>query len=42
MTKNVLLKLEYVNQEYKDGFAQDSKYFEGRFKGVNLEAAISF
>lgn len=42
MTKNVLLKLEYVNQEYKDGFAPDSKYFEGRFKGVNLEAAISF
>lgn len=42
MTNNVLIKLEYVNQQYKEGFAADSKYNGGQFKGVNLEAAISF
>lgn len=42
MTNNVLIKLEYVNQQYKEGFAADSKYNGGEFKGVNLEAAISF
>ncbi|TFV96038.1 hypothetical protein E4S40_07370 [Algoriphagus kandeliae] len=42
MTNNVLIKLEYVNQQYKSGFATDSKYNGGQFKGVNLEAAISF
>ncbi|NVJ86695.1 MAG: hypothetical protein HWE15_10350 [Algoriphagus sp.] len=42
LTNNVLIKLEYVNQQYKSGFAADSKYNGGQFKGVNLEAAISF
>ncbi|MDF2156709.1 hypothetical protein [Algoriphagus sp. CAU 1675] len=42
MTNNVLIKLEYMNQQYKEGFAADSKYNGGEFKGVNIEAAISF
>lgn len=42
MTKNVLVKLEYVNQEYKNGFAATSKYNGAKFDGINLEAAISF
>jgi hypothetical protein len=40
MTKNVLAKLEYVNQQY-DGFT--SGYFQGaEFSGIMLEAVISF
>lgn len=42
MTKNVIVKLEYMNQEYKNGFASTSIYNEAKFNGVNLEAAISF
>ncbi|TDK45388.1 hypothetical protein [Algoriphagus formosus] len=42
MTNNVLVKLEYVNQQYKSGFAADNKFNGGEFKGINLEAAISF
>jgi hypothetical protein len=42
MTKNVILKLEYMNQEYKSGFAATSKYNGASFNGVNIEAAISF
>lgn len=42
MTNNVLVKLEYVNQQYKSGFAADNKYNGGEFKGLSLEAAISF
>lgn len=42
MTKNVIVKLEYVNQEYKNGYAADSKYNGAKFDGINLEAAISF
>lgn len=42
MTKNVIVKLEYVNQEYKNGFSMDSKYYQAKFNGINLEAAISF
>ncbi|WP_143960914.1 hypothetical protein [Litoribacter populi] len=41
MTKNILTKLEYVDQRY-EGFAATSKYNGGRFHGVNIEAAISF
>src|SRR5690606_39213640 len=41
MTKNVIVKLEYMNQEYKNGFASTSIYNEAKFNGVNLEAAIS-
>jgi hypothetical protein len=42
MTHNVLVKLEYVNHQYKSGFASGNKYNGGEFKGFNLEAAISF
>lgn len=42
MTNNVVVKLEYVNQEYKNGFAMDSKYYQAKFDGINIEAAISF
>lgn len=42
MTNNVLLKMEYVNSEYSgDGWA-GSKYYEGKFNGVMLEAVIGF
>jgi len=41
MTKNILTKLEYVDQRY-DGFAAQSKYNGARFHGFNIEAAISF
>ncbi|KEO75827.1 hypothetical protein [Anditalea andensis] len=41
MTKNILAKLEYVDQRY-DGFAAQSKYNGARFHGFNIEAAISF
>lgn len=40
-TKNLLLKLEYVNQDYKDFDAND--YRHGlNFKGLMVEAAIAF
>lgn len=41
LTKNILAKIEYVNQQY-DGFAPSSIFNEGQFKGVLLEAVISF
>ena len=41
MTKNILTKLEYVNQKY-DGYAPTSILHEGKFNGFVLEAAISF
>lgn len=41
MTKNVLAKVEYVNQEY-DGYNIGDIHHEGNFKGLMLEAAISF
>lgn len=41
MTKNVMAKLEYVNQRY-DGFAAGSRLDQGKFGGVVLEAVISF
>jgi hypothetical protein len=41
MTRNILTKLEYVDQRY-DGFAAQSKYNGARFHGFNIEAAISF
>jgi len=42
MTNNVLLKLEYVNQEYSGGGFTGSRFQDGKFNGVVLEAAISF
>ena len=41
MTKNVLMKLEYVNQTY-DGYAISSQLNEGKFNGLMAEAVISF
>ncbi|MFT0714855.1 hypothetical protein [Flagellimonas lutimaris] len=41
LTKNILAKIEYVNQQY-DGFDTTSIFSEGEFKGVLLEAVISF
>ncbi len=42
MTKNVMLKLEYVNQQYEGVGWTDSKYDGGEFNGVNVEAVIGF
>lgn len=41
MTKNILMKLEYVNQEYND-YPLTDIHSEGKFDGLMLEAAISF
>lgn len=41
MTKNILAKVEYVNQSY-DGFNLNSPFHEGQFNGLMVEAAISF
>ncbi|MCJ7758648.1 MAG: hypothetical protein MUP24_10920 [Gillisia sp.] len=41
MTKNILAKVEYVNQEY-NGFNPETILDQGKFNGVMVEAAISF
>lgn len=41
MTKNILAKLEYVNQSY-DGYADSSIFSDGQFNGLVFEAVISF
>ncbi len=41
MTKNILAKIEYVNQQY-DGFRTNNLFHEGQFNGLMVEAAISF
>ncbi len=41
VTKNILAKVEYVNQEYKD-FAASSRYADGKFNGFMVEAVIGF
>ncbi|MBO0330239.1 hypothetical protein [[Muricauda] lutisoli] len=41
LTKNILAKIEYVNQQY-DGYDTTSIFHEGQFKGLLLEAVISF
>ena len=41
LTKNILAKLEYVNQEYND-YPTGDIYNGGQFNGITLEAAISF
>jgi hypothetical protein len=41
MTKNILMKLEYVNQEYNDYPVSDI-HNDGKFNGLMVEAAISF
>lgn len=41
VTNNILFKLEYVNQNYKD-FPTDDIRAEGNFNGVMIEAAVGF
>ncbi|SDS00942.1 hypothetical protein [Christiangramia echinicola] len=41
MTKNILMKLEYVTQNY-DGYPASDIHHEGKFDGLMVEAAISF
>lgn len=41
MTKNVLAKVEYVNQKY-DGFLYNDIRHNGKFNGLVIEAAIAF
>lgn len=40
-TKNVLAKIEYVNQTY-DGFPVGNRLFEGEFNGFMIETVIQF
>lgn len=41
LTPNVLAKLEYVNQEYKD-FPTGTLLYEGSFNGIMFEAVVGF
>jgi hypothetical protein len=41
VTPNTLFKLEYVNQDYKD-FSTTSRFHEGNFNGLMIEATIGF
>ena len=41
LTKNILAKVEYVNQQYKD-YPTTSIFNDGEFKGLMMEAVISF
>lgn len=41
LSKNVVMKLEYVNQEYT-GNAWTGRFAGAQFDGINIEAAISF
>ena len=41
VTKNILAKLEYVNQEYKD-FGATSRLADGKFNGIMVEAVVGF
>jgi len=40
-TKNILTKIEYVNQEYKDFRANDIRH-KGKFNGLMIEGVIAF
>ena len=40
-TKNILLKVEYVDQKYEDFTAFDYQY-EGEFNGVTVQAVVGF
>lgn len=42
MTNNVLMKLEYVNQEYSGAGFNSTRYQDGKFNGIVLEAVIGF
>ncbi|GAA4307934.1 hypothetical protein GCM10023115_37650 [Pontixanthobacter gangjinensis] len=41
MTRNILMKVEYVNQNY-NGYPSTDYHHEAKFDGLMLEAAISF
>ena len=41
MTKNIMMKAEYVNQQYKN-YDATSIFNGGKFSGVVVEAAIGF
>ncbi|MDU8886527.1 hypothetical protein RXV94_10180 [Yeosuana sp. MJ-SS3] len=41
LTKNILAKVEYVNQKY-DGYPDDNVFYDGKFNGLMIEAVISF
>lgn len=41
ISKNILAKVEYVNQQY-DGNAWTGRFAGANFEGINFEAAISF
>ncbi len=41
LTKNIMTKVEYVNQEY-DGYPSNNILNGGKFKGVVVEASIGF
>ena len=41
ITRNILLKAEYVNQDYKDYF-ESSRFFEANFNGLMIEAVVGF
>lgn len=41
VTRNILAKMEYVQQEY-DGFNSKSIFHGGQFRGVMIEGAIAF
>jgi hypothetical protein len=41
LTDNILFKVEYVNQEYQD-FAVGSRFQDGEFNGVMIEAVVGF
>ena len=40
-TKNLLLKAELVNQEYKD-YPEASRFHQGKFNGIVVEAVVGF
>lgn len=42
MTKNIVAKLEYVNQQYDGAGWAGTKYVGAEFKGIMFEAAIGF
>jgi hypothetical protein len=42
ITKNIMTKLEYVNQNYSNGFPSNDYRKGANFKGFVLEAAVSF
>ena len=42
MTKNVMIKAEYVSQKYEDSGWDGTKYAGAEFDGINFEAVIGF